>query len=150
MLGPSLVHSNLALNLRVGGKNMCMNVYDIRLSDEFPACGMNWPPDLTYIKPYLQRDDVKAALHATAHTEAWVECKGSVGSNLYMKKSPPSVTLLPALLEKLPIMLFHGDQDFICNTLGVERMIEGMEWNGVKGFSVSLIFCIFCRGIYPI
>ena len=37
----------------IDGKEMCMNIYDIRLSDTSPACGMNWPPDLAEVTPYL-------------------------------------------------------------------------------------------------
>lgn len=48
-----------------------------------------------------------------------------------------SVTLLPGLLEKIPILLFAGDKDFICNHLGIERLIEALEWNGSMGFGVS-------------
>lgn len=33
---------------------MCVNNYDVRLTDTHPACGMNWPPDLSDITPYLQ------------------------------------------------------------------------------------------------
>lgn len=33
---------------------MCLNAYDIRLMDEYPACGMNWPIDLKDITPYLR------------------------------------------------------------------------------------------------
>lgn len=40
--------------LSVNGQNMCVNNYDVRLTDTHPACGMNWPPDLTEITPYLQ------------------------------------------------------------------------------------------------
>jgi len=123
------------LDQKVNGEITCLNAYDIRLSDTYPACGMNWPPDLTYIKPYLQRDDVRAAFHATGSSESWTECRKDVSTNLDMHKSPPSVYLLPGLLEKIPIMLFHGDQDFVCNYLGVERMIEALEWNGETGFS---------------
>jgi carboxypeptidase D len=129
----------LFLNHSVNGKEICLNVYDIRLVDDFPACGMNWPPDLTYITPYLDRDDVKTVLHATEHAEAWTECRAIVGANLEMKKSLPSVRLLPKLLEKIPVMLFSGDQDFICNYMGTERLIEALEWNGGKGFGVSNI-----------
>lgn len=35
------------------GKAMCMNVYDVRLYDVVPACGMNWPPDLQDVTKYL-------------------------------------------------------------------------------------------------
>jgi len=123
------------LDQKVNGATTCLNVYDIRLSDTYPACGMNWPPDLTYIKPYLQRDDVRTALHATGSSESWAECRHDVSDHLKMHKSPPSIHLLPEILEKIPIMLFHGDQDYVCNYLGVERLIEALEWNGATGFS---------------
>jgi carboxypeptidase D len=38
----------------VDGTEMCMNVYDIRLMDTAPACGMNWPPDLKQVTPWLR------------------------------------------------------------------------------------------------
>ncbi|GAA6047466.1 hypothetical protein JCM3770_005761, partial [Rhodotorula araucariae] len=37
----------------VNGQNMCVNNYDVRLTDTHPACGMNWPPDLVDMHPYL-------------------------------------------------------------------------------------------------
>ncbi|EJU06202.1 alpha/beta-hydrolase [Dacryopinax primogenitus] len=117
----------------VNGKQVCLNVYDIRLVDDFPACGMHWPPDLASVYTYLRRDDVIQALHATAKSEAWVECNGRVGQQLTLMNSPPSITLFPHILSQIPIMLFAGDQDFICNYIGMERLIEGLTWNGGKG-----------------
>ena len=38
----------------VDGTKMCMNVYDIRLSDTWPSCGMSWPPDLAQLTPWLR------------------------------------------------------------------------------------------------
>lgn len=31
-----------------------MNVYDVRLVDDWPACGMNWPPDLGDVYKFLR------------------------------------------------------------------------------------------------
>ncbi|BGP58777.1 Cell death protease [Rhodotorula toruloides] len=118
----------------VNGQNMCVNNYDVRLTDTHPACGMNWPPDLHDMYPYLGRDDVKSAFHATRHPGPWVECNGQVGAQFYTPNSRPSVQLLPELLEKVPIMMFAGAEDLICNHVGIERMIENLEWNGEKGF----------------
>ncbi|KAG8679918.1 Cell death protease [Ceratobasidium sp. 394] len=118
----------------VNGKQMCLNVYDIRLSDDFPACGMNWPPDLKEVYPYLRRKDVLSSLHATAKAEAWTECSGTVSQSFYTRSSPSSVTLLPGLLERgIKVMLFNGDQDFICNYLGTERLISKLSWSGGVG-----------------
>lgn len=118
--------------------NRCVNMYDIRLTDEYPSCGMAWPPDLTNVTPYLRRQDVIAALHVNkAKQTGWTECGGSVGDNFRAEKSKASITILPRLLERVPTLLFSGDQDLICNHLGTEEMIHNMEWNGAKGFELS-------------
>lgn len=31
-----------------------MNVYDVRLVDDYPQCGMNWPPELGDVYTYLR------------------------------------------------------------------------------------------------
>ena len=89
-----------------------------RLTDEHPACGMNWPPDLKEMYEYLpvswlsfvaqnlfsgnpQRDDIKAAFHASAKEGGWVECNGRVGANFYTANSKPAVQLFPSLLEQI-------------------------------------------------
>ncbi|KAJ9093470.1 hypothetical protein QFC19_008329 [Naganishia cerealis] len=111
-----------------------MNVYDVRLTDEWPACGMNWPPDLTDIYQYLRRPDVVKALHASDKETAWVECDNIVSSQLYLRKSPAAVHLLPGILERgVKVMMFAGDEDLICNYKGIERLIDRMQWNGGQG-----------------
>lgn len=37
----------------VDGQDVCMNVYDVRLDDVAPACGMNWPPEVKEVTTYL-------------------------------------------------------------------------------------------------
>lgn len=49
------------------------------------------------------------------------------------QKSESAVALLPKILEKLPILLFAGDQDLICNYVGIEALISALTWNGGKG-----------------
>ena len=116
----------------------CVNMYDVRLRDEYPSCGEAWPPDLEHVTPYLQRSDVTKALHVfPGKTTGWQECSGAVGSNLKARKSIPAVGLMPELLEEIPVLLFSGDHDLICNHLGTEEMIHNLEWNGGKGFEIS-------------
>ena len=38
---------------RVDGIDMCMNMYDVRLDDTWPACGMNWPVEVKDATKYL-------------------------------------------------------------------------------------------------
>ncbi|KAH7926806.1 alpha beta-hydrolase [Leucogyrophana mollusca] len=141
--GPEPIHVNKCETLTnsvlsgkgrtVDGKRKCVNIYDVRLEDDYPFCGMQWPPDLKNISSYLARKDVINAFHASAKSESWVECLGRVGTELHDKQSASSITLLPGVLEKIPVLLFAGDQDFICNYMGIESMIKSMTWNGERG-----------------
>jgi carboxypeptidase D len=123
------------------GKNNqkeCYNMYDVRLKDTFPSCGMNWPPDLASVTPYLRRKDVVEALHVNPNkVTGWVECNGQVGRAFHPSKSKPSIDLLPDILSEVPIMLFSGAEDLICNHLGTEALISNMAWNGGRGFELS-------------
>ncbi|KAF2437304.1 alpha/beta-hydrolase [Karstenula rhodostoma CBS 690.94] len=115
----------------------CVNMYDIRLRDD-GSCGMNWPPDLSTVTPWLRQADVIAALHINSDKKTgWTECNGAVSSHFRAKNSKPSIQFLPELLSQINIVLFSGDQDLICNHIGTESLIDGMTWNGGKGFEIS-------------
>jgi carboxypeptidase C (cathepsin A) len=43
----------LILAHSVDGKQKCVNIYDVRLEDDKPACGMNWPPEIHNVTRYL-------------------------------------------------------------------------------------------------
>lgn len=117
----------------------CFNMYDIRLKDAYPSCGMNWPPDLTTVTPYLRRADVIEAIHINPDKRTgWTECSGAVSSKFRARVSKPSVQLLPGILESgIPIVLFSGAKDLICNHLGTEDFINKMQWSGGTGFEIS-------------
>jgi carboxypeptidase D len=126
------------LRTTIHGQNECYNMYDVRLTDSYPSCGMNWPPDLEQLTPYLRRQDVIEALHINPDKKTgWKECSGTVSGSFTTRNSKPSIDLLPGLLEKMPIILFSGDKDLICNHIGTENIISSMSWNGAKGMETS-------------
>lgn len=119
------------------GEQRCVNMYDVRLTDTYPSCGMNWPPDLDAVTPYLRRKEVTDALHINANkVTGWVECNGQVGAS-FKPSNKPSVELLPDLLKELRIVLFSGSEDLICNHLGTEALISNMNWNNGRGFELT-------------
>lgn len=116
----------------------CYNMYDVRLRDEYSSCGMNWPPDLRDVTPYLRRADVKTALHVDeAKQTGWTECSGAVSGAFKARNSAPAVTLLPDILTSVPILLFSGEKDLICNHLGTEALIRNLAFNGGTGLETS-------------
>ncbi|KAK9239579.1 Alpha/Beta hydrolase protein [Lipomyces kononenkoae] len=113
----------------------CRNMYDLRKFDTFPACGSNWPDDLVYVTPYLREDALLSALHVRPEKKTgWVECAGAVSRAFKARNSRPSVDLLPGILEQIPVLMFNGDQDLICNHLGNEDLISQLKFNGGTGF----------------
>jgi len=45
---------------------------------------------------------------------------------------------LPSILESgVPILMFVGAEDLICNYKGIERMIDHLSWSGDMGFGVG-------------
>jgi len=131
---------------------MCINIYDIRLNDTAPACGMNWPPEMPNVNNFLkvlhlsrvsiksntfQKPEVVHALHADAHPGSWVECRGQIHSAFHESTEESSVTVLPRVLAKTNVLIFAGDQDLICNYVGLESMIKSLTWNGGTGLGVS-------------
>ncbi len=79
-----------------------------------------------------------SALHAGAKSEAWVECQQRIHRELNMRGSESSVTVLPRILEKIPVLLFAGDQDLICNYVGQESIIQSLTWNEGTGLGVCI------------
>ncbi|RDA84553.1 hypothetical protein CP532_3757 [Ophiocordyceps camponoti-leonardi (nom. inval.)] len=134
----SILSEMLKLSRKGSGDQACYNMYDVRLRDSYPSCGMNWPPDLKALTPYLRNPAVIRALHVSEkRNTGWQECTGAVSSAFRSKKSKPSIDLLPDLLKDVPILFFSGAEDLICNHLGTEQMISNMKWNGGKGFEVT-------------
>jgi carboxypeptidase D len=113
----------------------CINMYDTRLRDSYPSCGMNWPPDLPYVQAWLQKDEVVTALNLDkTKIKKWRECDDQVSKFLKNIESKPSIQFFPDLLQKVSIMLFNGNKDMICNNYGVLDMISKMTWGGSTGF----------------
>ncbi|KAI7876506.1 serine carboxypeptidase-domain-containing protein [Mucor mucedo] len=117
------------------GERRCLNIYDIRSKEEpSPECGLSWPYELSDVTNYLRQPEVKKAVHAEKQILGWKECTSLVSIELHGDDSKPSYSLLPDILKEIPILLFSGEYDLICNYIGTEYLIGNMTWNGSRGF----------------
>ncbi|CAF4081134.1 unnamed protein product [Adineta steineri] len=130
------IKANGAMNNhhRQNQKGRCVNEYDIRLDDTHPECGRNWPLELNYTRSYLRRQDVMSSIHINDKKVRWTYCSDSVTDMFKAYNSKPSITLLPDLLKQIPIILYSGEYDLICNHWATEAMIDSMTWNNGTGF----------------
>lgn len=113
------------------------NVYDIR---EMCEGGSLCYTGLEYIDKYLNRDDVKEALGA--EVDNYESCNFDVNRNFlfagdWMKPYHKAVTDL--LESKLPVLIYAGDKDFICNWLGNEAWTNVLPWSGANDFSSAKV-----------
>lgn len=47
----------------------------------------------------------------------------------------PVVRDIPEILKEVPVLIYAGDHDFICNWLGQKKWTENLEWPGKSGFN---------------
>ncbi|OLY82374.1 Pheromone-processing carboxypeptidase KEX1 [Smittium mucronatum] len=127
---------NHFFNMKVGS-GQCYNVFNVDLLDSRPDCGKNYPPETSFMTEYMSRLDVQVALNIKPgkSTKEWVKCSNEVLNSFEFSTTRASVSLLPKLTEKVPVLLFDGDKDIICNSLSHEIMISRMDWGGAKGFT---------------
>lgn len=113
------------------------NVYDIRTMCE----GSNLCyKDLLYIDDYLNLPEVKAKLGV--EVEEYQSCNFDVNRNFvfagdWMK--PYHKNVIDMLESGLPVLIYAGDKDFICNWLGNQAWSDRLPWSGHKQFAAEPI-----------
>jgi carboxypeptidase D len=115
------------------GKHCVPSMYDVRLT----KCNENDPTDalVVHLEKYLNRSDVRKALHVPEAAPDWKYVSKETYQNLYFNGDEPSYNLLPQLAaQDLPILIFAGDQDIICNYVGIKKALDFMTWNSEQGF----------------
>ncbi|POS82751.1 hypothetical protein EPUL_005019, partial [Erysiphe pulchra] len=109
------------------------NLYDVRAQCEDPEnlCYSN----IGWISNYLNQKDVMNELGA--EVSSYEGCSDDVDRNfLYEGDLMKSYHLLiPEILDKIPLLIYAGDADFICNWLGNKAWAEALEWKGKKMFN---------------
>ena len=51
----------------------------------------------------------------------------------------PFHRLVPGILEQIPVLIYAGDADFICNWLGNQAWSLALEWPGQKAFQAATV-----------
>lgn len=109
------------------------NVYDIRgpCEDSSNLCYSA----LGYIADYLNQQDVMDALGA--EVSSYDSCNMDVNRGFLFAGDwfKPYHQLVPDILDQIPVLIYAGDADYICNWLGNQAWTEALEWPGKKAFN---------------
>jgi cathepsin A (carboxypeptidase C) len=83
-----------------------------------------------YISEYLNKREVREAVGA--EVEGYDSCNFDINRNFLLHGDwmKPYHRLVPDVLEQIPVLVYAGDADFICNWLGNRAWTEALEWPG--------------------
>lgn len=111
------------------------NVYDVRGQCEGQLCYSQ----MQYIDDYLNQPEVKAAVGA--EVDNYESCNFDINRNFLFTGDWMKPDFRDAIIEVLdsglPVLIYAGDKDFICNWLGNQGWTNRLEWKGSAGFSAA-------------
>lgn len=114
-----------------------LNPYDIRGPCEDSDSGLCYK-GLDYINKYLNRADVQAAMGV--ETTEFAACANGVGASFGLTGdgAKPFHYDVAALLDQgVPVLIYAGDKDFICNWVGQVMWTEALEWSGANEYQAT-------------
>ncbi|EPX73812.1 vacuolar carboxypeptidase Y [Schizosaccharomyces octosporus yFS286] len=113
-----------------------LNVYDIREQCRDPESLCY--PEVTAIEKYLNQEEVIEALGVE---QGFKGCNTQVNIGFLFKGDWMRKTFrddVTVILEAgLPVLIYAGDADYICNYMGNEAWTDALEWSGHREFYES-------------
>lgn len=109
-----------------------LNYYDIRI----PCIGDGCYPQMEPIDKYLNQEYVLNALGS--QVDSYVGCDETVFKNFLFTgdEMKPFHQYIAELLElDIPVLIYAGDKDYICNWLGNREWLRKLEWSGNEEFN---------------
>lgn len=110
------------------------NVYDMRIPCEVPPLCYNFSNHAVF----LARPDVQAALGVTGHK--WQDCNKAVTIQFELSGDEMHnfQTMIPdQLAAGIKVLMYAGDQDYICNWLGNQAWTLALDWPHHDDFNTA-------------
>jgi len=76
---------------------------------------------------YLQRADVRNALHIPDWLPPWQDCNYAVNGNYSQLYVNQIDHIMPIIHAKVPVLCYNGDVDTVCNALGDMRFVANLN-----------------------
>ena len=109
-----------------------VNMYDSR---QYLQNSRSFPPGHEAVEAYMNRKDVRVAIHASDSPQIFVECADPPYNSLSHQDGKGVTAELAAILDLgIRVLIYSGQYDIICNHLGIEKSINLLFWSGRKGW----------------
>ncbi|KAM0737935.1 hypothetical protein ACQRIT_007939 [Beauveria bassiana] len=113
------------------------NPYDVRKQCEPNSGGLCYQ-GMNYVEEYLNRQDVMEALNV--EVDSFSNCNGQVNNDFHSTGDDmlPIQRNVPKVLAKsVPVLVYAGDADYICNWLGQRAWTLALPWPGQASFKAA-------------
>ena len=108
-----------------------LNPYDMRLKCEKPPLCY----DFSEIDAFLNRPEIQNKIGVS---KLWQSCDMTVNLHFVFDFMRDYDALLPELLgDGIRVLIYAGDQDFICNWIGNKHWVLNLDWSGKAGFNAA-------------
>lgn len=111
-----------------------LNYYDVRK----PCLGDGCYPQMNAIDEYLNQPEVMTALGS--EVKSYFGCDNQVFRNFILSGDEPKPfqQFVAEILElNIPVLIYAGDKDYICNWLGNRGWSHELEWTGKETFNAA-------------
>lgn len=113
-------------------ENSDMNVYDIRKQCEGPLCYSKFE----ILDRYLNQESVRKELGVG--DRRWESCNMDVHADMMSDWGHNYDVVLPEMLAAgVRVMVYAGDQDFICNWVGNKQWVDVLPWHGADRWAAA-------------
>ncbi|KAI9730204.1 MAG: hypothetical protein M1834_005968 [Cirrosporium novae-zelandiae] len=108
------------------------NPYDVRVKCKGSDLCYD---ELDWISKFLNKPEVMKSLGA--EVDGYDSCNFDINRNFLFQGDwmQPFHRLVPNILEEIPVLIYAGTADFICNWLGNHAWTEALPWSGKKAFN---------------
>jgi carboxypeptidase C (cathepsin A) len=91
--------------------------------------------DLSNVETFLNLDSTKEALNVPIKRD-WTMCSDQVHLKFLSEKGKSASPYISEALDKnVPVLIYAGDHDYICNYLGVQAMVLDLNWGHTAEFT---------------
>lgn len=132
----------------VGGdkKYSTASMYDSRLFSKKSI----FPPGKKDVEAYLNRAEVRKALHVQPNMQKFLECTDPPYLALAAQDGLGVVRELEDILDKgIRVLMFSGQHDIICNHLGTEKALSLLKWSGSTKWGTARNVAWSTDGVNP-
>ena len=92
---------------------------------------------MDYVQEYLNKDEVKEALGV--EVRSFENCNGNINYEFHQNGDDiqPIQRYVPDILKEVPVLVYAGDADYICNWLGNRAWTDALDWSGKDAYGAA-------------